>query len=59
MTNPQPSRQETGPVLLVDCPLCDLPAPLDEGSGTLDCTACGVRLDGAPDPEPLVLAPAA
>jgi hypothetical protein len=37
-------------MLLVDCPLCDRPAPLDAtGSGDLDCDACGVRLELALD----------
>jgi hypothetical protein len=29
-------------MLLVDCPLCDGPAPFDAVEDTLDCDACGV-----------------
>jgi hypothetical protein len=36
-------------MLLTDCPLCDRPAPLDEATASLDCDACGVRLEVAPD----------
>ena len=32
-------------MLLVDCPLCDLPAPFDAVEDTLDCDACGVVLE--------------
>ena len=44
--------------VLVDCPLCDGPATLDGSAAELDCTACGIRLDLAPD-EPANLAAAA
>jgi hypothetical protein len=46
-------------MLLVDCPLCDRPAPLDATTGDLDCDACGVRLELAPDAPSLDLALAA
>jgi hypothetical protein len=36
-------------MLLADCPLCDGPAPVDAATGDLECDACGVRLDVAPD----------
>jgi hypothetical protein len=38
-------------MLLVDCPLCDGPAPFDEDSEILECAACGVRLEVAPEPQ--------
>ena len=42
---------------LVDCPLCDRPAPFDADAAALECDACGVRLVLAePDPEPLAAA---
>jgi ribosomal protein S27E len=47
------SNRSTSPearfMLLVDCPLCDRPAPFDAPAGELDCEACGVRLDVASD----------
>jgi hypothetical protein len=45
-------------MLLVDCPICDGPAPLDAALTTLDCPACGVSFELAAD-EPVVLAAAA
>jgi hypothetical protein len=39
-------------MLLVDCPLCDQPSPLD--GDALDCDACGV-LEVAPDAEAVAL----
>jgi hypothetical protein len=36
----------------IECPLCDRHAELDLRAGTLDCAACGVRLELAPDPTP-------
>ncbi len=36
-------------MLFVDCPLCDDVAPFDAATGELDCEACGVRLEVAPD----------
>ena len=32
-------------MLLVDCPLCDGPAPFYAVEDTLDCEACGVVLE--------------
>jgi hypothetical protein len=43
MTNPQPP--EPAAMLLVDCPLCDMPAPLDAGTGALDCPTCAMRFE--------------
>jgi len=38
-------------MLIVDCPCCDGPAPFDAHDGTLECDACGVRLElAAADP---------
>jgi hypothetical protein len=45
-------------MLLVDCPLCDGPAPIDAALTMLDCPACGVALELAAD-EPATLAAAA
>lgn len=36
-------------MLLVDCPLCDGPAPFDPATGELDCPDCRVRLALADD----------
>ena len=44
---------ETLEMLVVECPLCDVPAPLDVESGELTCEACAVHLalaDEAPSP---------
>ncbi len=41
-------------MLLVDCPLCDGPAPFDTVEDTLACDACGVVLDVV-RPEPVAL----
>ncbi|HEY6570840.1 MAG TPA: hypothetical protein VIZ22_11135 [Candidatus Limnocylindrales bacterium] len=49
---------EAHPMLLVDCPLCDGPAPFDAVEDTLDCDACGVVLEVA-TPEPVALPAAA
>lgn len=54
----QPHSLETHPMLIVDCPLCDGPAPFDAAEDALDCDVCGVRLELA-DPDPVVLAAAA
>jgi hypothetical protein len=40
---------EMHPMLFVDCPLCDAPAPLDLDAAALDCPVCAVRLPLAPD----------
>jgi hypothetical protein len=42
---------EITPMALIDCPLCDAATPFDEAAATLDCDACRVRLELAPDPE--------
>jgi DNA-directed RNA polymerase subunit RPC12/RpoP len=42
---------ETGPMPLVDCPLCDHPIPFDPAEAALDCPDCGVRVAFAPDPQ--------
>jgi len=52
------TRPETGPMLLVDCPLCEAPAPLDADADTLDCPACGIRLELAVEPAPTLAAAA-
>ena len=46
-------------MLLVDCPLCDTPAPLDVDAGAIDCARCATRLEIARDEPALELAPAA
>jgi hypothetical protein len=59
MTPPLP---ETGPVLLVECPLCDCPASVNASLTSLACASCGVRADiadAADDPAAPVLAAAA
>ena len=38
------------PMLIVECPLCDGPAPFDTAAGELTCDACGVAVDIAPEP---------
>ena len=43
-TNP-----EASPMLIVDCPLCERPAPFDTDHEALECEACGVRLEMADD----------
>lgn len=43
-------------MLVVDCPLCDAPAPFETATGELDCQACGVVLEVAADPGPLAAA---
>jgi len=45
-------------MLLVDCPLCEAPAPLDADADTLDCPACGIRLELAVEPAPTLAAAA-
>jgi len=52
------TRPETGPMLLVDCPLCDGSALLDAALTVLDCPGCGVLLELAAD-EPATLVAAA
>lgn len=39
-------------MVIVDCPLCDAPAPFDADADVLACDACGVALDVAPDHAP-------
>jgi hypothetical protein len=50
---------ETGPMLFADCPFCDAPAIVDEGTGTLDCEACAARFAFADEPVIVELALAA
>ena len=45
---------EFHPMLIVDCPLCDGPVALPADEDTLDCDACGVRVQIA-DPDPISL----
>lgn len=54
-----PPFPEAPAMLLVDCPLCDEPAPTDLESGVLDCDACCVRLELEDEPGIQELAPAA
>ena len=53
-----PTSLETHPMLIVDCPLCERPAPFDAEEDALECGACGVRLEIA-DPDPISLPAAA
>ena len=39
------TSMETNPMLIVDCPLCERPAPFDAEEEALECDACGVRLE--------------
>jgi hypothetical protein len=50
------TREESASMLLIDCPLCAGPASLVEASDALDCQACGVQLELAPDPVPALAA---
>ncbi len=34
---------------VVACPLCDGPARVGDGEDVLDCPACAIRVDLAPD----------
>ena len=45
-------------MLIVDCPCCDGPAPFDAEVGSLECDACGVRLELAADDAPVLAAAA-
>ncbi len=36
-------------MFIVECPLCDAPAPYDADADTLDCPACSIRLALAAD----------
>jgi hypothetical protein len=49
---------EIHPMLFVDCPLCERPAPFDAEADALECDACGVRLELAAS-EPVALPVAA
>jgi hypothetical protein len=49
---------EARPMLLVDCPLCEAPAPLEAEAGALDCPACGIHLEIAADATPVLAAAA-
>jgi len=46
-------------MLLVDCPLCDTPAPFDTDLDELDCPACAVRIGLVVDDTRIDLAAAA
>ena len=54
-THVHPLRPEAIMTLLTDCPLCDRPAPVDAVTGELDCVACGIHLELAPEPMQLDL----
>jgi hypothetical protein len=56
---PAITRKELRPMLTVDCPLCDAPAPYDSDAEALDCPACAIRLDLAADTPVADLAAAA
>ena len=53
-----PISLETHPMLIVDCPLCERPAPFDAEEDALECSVCGVRLEIAAS-EPVALPVAA
>jgi uncharacterized Zn finger protein (UPF0148 family) len=55
MTRQARSIRRPTTMLLVDCPLCDRPAPLDAVTGALSCDACGVHVELAPEPVQLDL----
>jgi hypothetical protein len=44
-----PIQPEASPMTIVDCPLCERPAPFDTEAEALECDACGVRLELARD----------
>jgi primosomal protein N' len=46
-------------VIIVDCPLCEAPAPFHPDTSTLECEACAVQLELADDPAAVRLAAAA
>jgi hypothetical protein len=51
---------EIHPMLIVDCPLCERPAPFDAEADALECDGCGVRLElAATTPDPISLPAAA
>ncbi len=54
----QQALVEANRMLIVDCPLCDGPAPFDADEAALECDACGVRLELA-ETDPPALAAAA
>jgi len=57
VTNPPHPR--TGPMCIVDCPLCDRPVPFEPGDETFACPGC-TTVVAVVDPEPeLVLLAAA
>jgi hypothetical protein len=47
-----PAHPEAAPMLTVECPLCDAPAPFDADAGVLACDACGIALALALDDAP-------
>ena len=52
-----PISLESHLMLIVDCPLCERPAPFDAEEDALECDGCGVRLDlAASDPLALPIA---
>ncbi len=55
LTTNHPLHPEALVMLLTDCPLCDRPAPVDATTGELDCAACGIHLQLAPEPMQLDL----
>jgi hypothetical protein len=40
-----PIPLETHLMLIVDCPLCERPAPFNAEEDALECDTCGVRLE--------------
>jgi hypothetical protein len=52
------TQPEARIVIFVDCPLCDGATPLDPDDQAMDCAACGVHLDLAPDDAPALAAAA-
>ena len=38
----------------LDCPLCSGHATIDDDLSTVQCDGCGIRVDIAPDPAPVV-----
>jgi len=44
-----PPEPEATLMLIVDCPLCERPAPFDTEREALHCDVCGVELELADD----------
>jgi len=53
-----PISLETHLMLIVDCPLCERPAPFDAEEDALECDVCGIRLELATS-DPVALPAAA